>query len=149
MVAAVRRARAGEGTGMSDSACCPLRMSIPTSNQDAQNRHRPSRRGTRNMVVAYPALGCYDTQHRGCIYRTTKRDDPMTAQAQATRDMSSTDRIEKKVALRAPRSRVWRAIANAEEFGTWFRIKLDGAFAEGAAIRGRLTVPGYEHATVE
>ncbi len=40
----------------------------------------------------------------------------------------TTDRIE-KVILRAPRSRVWRAIANAEEFGTWFGVKLDGADA--------------------
>ena len=29
----------------------------------------------------------------------------------------STDRIEKSVFLRVPRSRVWRAIATAEEFG--------------------------------
>ena len=34
----------------------------------------------------------------------------------------SADRIEKKIVLRAPRSRVWRAIADAEEFGTWFRL---------------------------
>ena len=73
----------------------------------------------------------------------------MTVQAQETRDMTSTDRIEKRVVLRAPRSRVWRAISNAEEFGTWFRMKLEGAFAEGATIRGRITIPGYEHVTLE
>jgi uncharacterized protein YndB with AHSA1/START domain len=73
----------------------------------------------------------------------------MTVHAQTTQDMTSTDRIEKRVVLRAPRSRVWRAISTAEEFGTWFRMKLDGAFTEGSTIRGRLTVPGYEHATVE
>jgi uncharacterized protein YndB with AHSA1/START domain len=48
----------------------------------------------------------------------------------------STDRIEKRVVLRAPRSRVWRAIADAKEFGTWFRLTLDGAFAEGKTVRG-------------
>jgi len=48
----------------------------------------------------------------------------------------STDRIEKRVVLRAPRSRVWRAISDAKEFGTWFRIKLDGPFAEGKTVRG-------------
>ena len=63
--------------------------------------------------------------------------------------MTSTDRIEKKLILRAPRSRVWRAIASAEEFGAWFGVKLDGAFAEGAAIRGKITHPGYEHLTME
>ena len=63
--------------------------------------------------------------------------------------MTSTDRIEKKVLLRAPRSRVWRAITSAEEFGAWFRVSLDGAFAEGATVRGRITAQGYEHVTVE
>jgi uncharacterized protein YndB with AHSA1/START domain len=56
----------------------------------------------------------------------------------------STDRIEKRVVLRAPRSRVWRAISNSEEFGTWFRITLDGAFAEGRTVRG-----SHEHFKVE
>src|SRR5437879_12949204 len=48
----------------------------------------------------------------------------------------NTDRIEKRVVLRAPRSRVWRAISDAKEFGTWFRITLDGTFAEGRTVRG-------------
>ena len=62
---------------------------------------------------------------------------------------TSTDRIDKTVTLRAPRSRVWRAIADAEEFGTWFRVKLEGAFAEGTTVRGQITYPGYEHLTME
>jgi uncharacterized protein YndB with AHSA1/START domain len=61
----------------------------------------------------------------------------------------STDRIEKTVIVRAPRSRVWRAIANAEEFGAWFRVALEGPFAEGTTIRGRITHPGYEHVAME
>jgi uncharacterized protein YndB with AHSA1/START domain len=61
----------------------------------------------------------------------------------------STDRIEKTIVLRAPRSRVWRAIANAEEFGAWFRVRLEGAFAPGARVQGRITTPGYEHLTME
>jgi len=60
-----------------------------------------------------------------------------------------TDRIEKKVLLRVPRSRVWRALTNADEFGTWFRVKLEGAFVEGAHVRGKVTYPGYEHVTLE
>jgi uncharacterized protein YndB with AHSA1/START domain len=63
--------------------------------------------------------------------------------------MVDTARIEKKVVLRAPRSRVWRAITTAEEFGAWFRVKLEGEFAEGATIRGTITHPGYEHVTME
>jgi uncharacterized protein YndB with AHSA1/START domain len=53
--------------------------------------------------------------------------------------MSSTDRIEKIVVLKAPVSRVWRAIADAKEFGSWFGFELEGAFAPGQAIRGSFT----------
>jgi uncharacterized protein YndB with AHSA1/START domain len=62
---------------------------------------------------------------------------------------SSTDRIEKHITLKAPRSRVWRAISDAGEFGEWFRMKLDGAFKPGTTILGQITVPGYEHVKVE
>jgi len=61
----------------------------------------------------------------------------------------TTDRIEKEIVLRAPRARVWRALANAEEFGAWFGIKLDGAFAPGARVNGQMTSPGHEHVTIE
>jgi uncharacterized protein YndB with AHSA1/START domain len=50
--------------------------------------------------------------------------------------MSTSDRIEKQVTLRAPVSRVWRAIADAEEFGRWFGVKLAGQFAAGKTITG-------------
>jgi uncharacterized protein YndB with AHSA1/START domain len=63
--------------------------------------------------------------------------------------MSSTDRIEKKVLLRAPRARVWRAITDAAEFGAWFRAKLEGPFVAGERVTGRITYPGYEHLTFE
>lgn len=62
---------------------------------------------------------------------------------------SSTDRIEKQILLRAPRSRVWRALTDAEEFGAWFRVKLDGPFVPGGRTRGRITYPGYEHLTMD
>jgi uncharacterized protein YndB with AHSA1/START domain len=73
----------------------------------------------------------------------------MTDTAQETQDTPITDRIEKRVELRASRSRVWRAITTAEEFGAWFRVNLYGAFAEGATVRGNVTHPGYEHVTME
>jgi uncharacterized protein YndB with AHSA1/START domain len=63
--------------------------------------------------------------------------------------VTNTDRIEKTVTLRATRRRVWRAITAVEEFGAWFGVKLDGAFAEGATVRGKITHPGYEHLTME
>jgi uncharacterized protein YndB with AHSA1/START domain len=62
---------------------------------------------------------------------------------------TSTDRIEKQILLRAPQSRVWRALTDAEEFGTWFRVKLEGRFVPGQWIKGKITWPGYEHITME
>ncbi len=50
--------------------------------------------------------------------------------------MASTDRIEKRITLKAPVSRVWRAIADAREFGRWFGFTLEGEFTPGKAMRG-------------
>jgi uncharacterized protein YndB with AHSA1/START domain len=63
--------------------------------------------------------------------------------------MSDSNRIEKKIVLRATRSRIWRALTTADEFGTWFGVALEGTFAVGSSIKGKLTVPGYEHLTME
>jgi hypothetical protein len=52
---------------------------------------------------------------------------------------SSTDRIEKKVILRAPLDRVWRAISSAREFGHWFGVTFDSDFSAGARVTGRIT----------
>jgi uncharacterized protein YndB with AHSA1/START domain len=55
------------------------------------------------------------------------------------------DRIEKRIELKAPLSRVWRALTDYREFGEWFRVKLDGPFVPGKVSRGQITYPGYEH----
>src|SRR5262245_23904736 len=49
------------------------------------------------------------------------------------------DRIEKKVVLRAPRERVWNAISDVKQFGTWFGVEFDRPFVAGAAMKGRIT----------
>ena len=54
-------------------------------------------------------------------------------------------RIEKRMELKAPVSRVWRALTDYREFGEWFRVKLDGPFVPGQVSRGQITYPGYEH----
>ena len=63
------------------------------------------------------------------------------------------DCIEKDIELRSPVARVWRALTDHEEFGEWFRVKLDGPFVVGSVSTGQITYPGYEHmkwvATVE
>jgi len=50
----------------------------------------------------------------------------------------SSDRIEKRVTLRAPIERVWRAISDAKEFGQWFGVALEGPFAAGQPARGTI-----------
>jgi uncharacterized protein YndB with AHSA1/START domain len=56
-----------------------------------------------------------------------------------------TDRIEKTVELKAPVSRVWKALTDHKEFGTWFKVDLDGPFVAGRVSTGHITYPGYEH----
>jgi uncharacterized protein YndB with AHSA1/START domain len=55
------------------------------------------------------------------------------------------DRIEKRIELKAPVSRVWEAITDYRQFGEWFRVKLDGPFLAGQKSTGHITYPGYEH----
>jgi uncharacterized protein YndB with AHSA1/START domain len=55
------------------------------------------------------------------------------------------DRIEKTIDLRAPIERVWRALTDHDEFGAWFRVKLEAPFAPGEISRGHITYPGHEH----
>jgi uncharacterized protein YndB with AHSA1/START domain len=63
---------------------------------------------------------------------------------------TSTDRIERRVTINAPRSRVWRAIADAGEFGDWFGVDFKGkSFVAGEFIQGKITYPGYEHLAME
>lgn len=56
-----------------------------------------------------------------------------------------TDRIEKRIELKAPLARVWRALTDYREFGEWFRVNLEGPFVEGQISRGQVTYPGCEH----
>ncbi|HEX3680933.1 MAG TPA: SRPBCC family protein [Bryobacteraceae bacterium] len=55
------------------------------------------------------------------------------------------DRIEKSIELKAPVSRVWRALTDYREFGEWFQVRLHGPFVPGQISRGHITYPGYEH----
>jgi uncharacterized protein YndB with AHSA1/START domain len=48
------------------------------------------------------------------------------------------DYLEKRIILRAPRDRVWRAISEAKQFGRWFGVEFDGEFVAGTSITARL-----------
>lgn len=71
----------------------------------------------------------------------------MTTESEsASTTVTETNRIERSIQIDAPRSRVWRALANAEEFGNWFGANLKGqAFAPGQRVQGPITIAGYEH----
>ncbi len=46
------------------------------------------------------------------------------------------EKIVKQVTLKAPIDKVWKAIADAGEFGKWFGVTLKGEFKPGAHIQG-------------
>lgn len=48
------------------------------------------------------------------------------------------DRIQKSILLKAPRDRVWRAIADSGEFGTWFGVAVEGKFVPGGTLAARI-----------
>lgn len=56
-----------------------------------------------------------------------------------------TQRIEKRIELNAPVTRVWRALTDSREFGAWFLVKLEEPFVVGKVARGQCAYPGYEH----
>ena len=62
---------------------------------------------------------------------------------------SSTDRIEKTTVLRAPRSKVWRALTDSAQFSQWFGATLKDPFLPGARVQGPVTSRGYEHLTMD
>jgi uncharacterized protein YndB with AHSA1/START domain len=53
--------------------------------------------------------------------------------------------IEKRLELKAPVSRVWRAVSDYREFGAWFGVKIEGPFVPGQSAEGQITHKGYEH----
>ncbi len=65
------------------------------------------------------------------------------------RSSSTTDRIVKTTVLRAPRSKVWRALTNSAQFGEWFGVKVDEPFTPGRRVRGPVTIPEYAHLAFE
>jgi uncharacterized protein YndB with AHSA1/START domain len=70
-------------------------------------------------------------------------------QEQSQRGAEAGDRIEKRVFLKAPRSRVWRALTDSRQFGAWFGLHLTEPFVPGHTVKGHITHPGYEHLTAE
>ena len=62
-----------------------------------------------------------------------------------TRASEPNARIHKSVLLHAPRSRVWRAVADPNELGWWFGLQFDGGFAEGSKVTATIVPTGVDH----
>jgi uncharacterized protein YndB with AHSA1/START domain len=60
-----------------------------------------------------------------------------------------TDRIEKRIFLRASRERVWRAISDSHEFGTWFGMRFTEPFTPGATMKGTIVPTAVDPETAE
>lgn len=53
--------------------------------------------------------------------------------------------IRKQIEIEAPVGRVWQAISDHQEFGAWFKVRIDQPFVPGTEQTGQMTYPGYEH----
>jgi uncharacterized protein YndB with AHSA1/START domain len=94
-------------------------------------------RGPSRDFVPLPAFGPpSNMQLNGC----TKANPP---------EAWKMDKIEKTIELKAPVSRVWRALTDHKEFGIWFKVNLQEPFVVGKTTRGNITYPGYEHLVME
>lgn len=49
--------------------------------------------------------------------------------------VSPLSNVEKSVWIRAPRSRVWRALTDSREFARWFNVEMTEPFEPGAHVR--------------
>jgi len=59
----------------------------------------------------------------------------------------TSDKIEKKIELKAPVTRVWSALTDHKQFGEWFRVNIEEPFVVGQEAQGKILHPGYEHVT--
>jgi uncharacterized protein YndB with AHSA1/START domain len=51
---------------------------------------------------------------------------------------TDTDRIQKRVTLKAPLERVWMAISDSSRFGEWFGVQFEAPFVAGKAVKGKI-----------
>ena len=97
-----------------------------------------------------PSLQCFDICNKGWnqfldslqSLIDTGKGAPFVPSTPA----SSTDRVERSMHIKAPRSKVWGALTQAEEFGKWFGTNLEGqTFSPGKQVLGKITSRGHEN----
>ncbi|HTI64960.1 MAG TPA: SRPBCC family protein [Gemmatimonadaceae bacterium] len=60
---------------------------------------------------------------------------------------AASDRIEKRILLRASRDRVWRALTDSHEFGTWFGMRFTEPFAAGKRMTATIVPTAVDRET--
>jgi uncharacterized protein YndB with AHSA1/START domain len=53
-------------------------------------------------------------------------------------------RIDRTIEINAPQERVWRALTNAADLATWFKVTFDGPVAAGSEVWMTTMSPGHE-----
>jgi len=61
----------------------------------------------------------------------------------------STDRIAQEIQLPNPRSRVWRALTDSQQFGAWFGMKFQEPFKVGSTLAGKIAFKGRGDVTFD
>ena len=54
------------------------------------------------------------------------------------------DRIEKSAVLHASLERVWQAVSDSGQFGTWFGMEIDQPFVEGTTVMGVMSATAVD-----
>lgn len=67
----------------------------------------------------------------------------------ASAQESETDRIVRRTVLRASRSRVWKAITDAKQFGTWFGLEASAPFVAGTKVEAKIVPTQVDDAIAE
>lgn len=57
---------------------------------------------------------------------------------------TTSDSIEREVFLKAPRSKVWNALTDSQQFGKWFGVIIEQPFTPGARVTAKVTHPDYK-----
>ena len=63
--------------------------------------------------------------------------------------MTRQNQIQKTIVIKAPRKKVWQALADSKEFGKWFGASIQDSFKPGTPARGKITSKGNEHLNME
>ena len=115
--------------GVADACGSPLARARPA------HRRNPARDRRSLKTVELPSVPArFQVQQNGCALARA------ALYQSATRRLRMSNVIEKQIELKAPVSRVWRALTDHNEFGEWFRVKLENPFVPGEVCAAAFSI---------